>query len=74
MILAVRTASALVAYRDRCPACGASLATATLRGTDLACPCGASFDVSLAGPPAGAGAPLDPVPLLEGPSSVRVLL
>jgi Fe-S cluster biogenesis protein NfuA/nitrite reductase/ring-hydroxylating ferredoxin subunit len=69
----LRLEEQLYAYRDGCPACGGSLAGARLRGDLLDCPgCDRSYDVRRAGRAAGDGPDLNPVPLLEDPSGVRV--
>ena len=69
----LRLEEQLYAYRDGCPACGGSLAGARLRGDLLDCPgCARSYDVRRAGRAAGDGPDLNPVPLLEDPSGVRV--
>jgi Fe-S cluster biogenesis protein NfuA/nitrite reductase/ring-hydroxylating ferredoxin subunit len=54
------------AYRPACPACGETLAVATLSGDALACgACGAGFDVRRAGRALDGGdLHLEPVPLL----------
>ncbi|MFD4549718.1 NifU family protein [Streptomyces sp. NPDC058466] len=72
-LLLVRLPGHLYAYRDRCPACGASLAAAALDGELLRCAaCAAEFDVHRAG--RGDRGHLEPVPLLEEDGSVRVAL
>ena len=64
--LACRIADTVYAYRDRCGACGGSLAGARLTGVVLRCPgCGAGFDVVHAGAGVGGDSSLDPIPLLE---------
>jgi len=75
-VLFVATAGGRYAYRPGCPACGASLAAATVTGETLACGCGAAFDVRRAGRALdGGGAHLEPVPLLvSGDGTVRVAL
>jgi Fe-S cluster biogenesis protein NfuA/nitrite reductase/ring-hydroxylating ferredoxin subunit len=65
------------AYRPACPACGGSLESAQLQGTELECPgCGHRFDARRAG--RCVGAPelhLEPVPLLVDDSGlVKVAL
>jgi Fe-S cluster biogenesis protein NfuA/nitrite reductase/ring-hydroxylating ferredoxin subunit len=63
----------LYAYRDACPACGGSLTGARARGDSVDCPgCGRTYDVRHAGRAAGGGPHLDPVPLLQDASGVRV--
>jgi Fe-S cluster biogenesis protein NfuA/nitrite reductase/ring-hydroxylating ferredoxin subunit len=75
-VLFVAAAGGRYAYRPACPACGASLAAATVTGETLACGCGAAFDVRRAGRALDGGAAhLEPVPLLvAGDGSVRVAL
>lgn len=69
----VRINDQLYAYRDVCPACGASLAGSRLRGDVLDCPdCGATFDARHAGRAVDGGQGLAPVPLLEDGADVRV--
>jgi Fe-S cluster biogenesis protein NfuA/nitrite reductase/ring-hydroxylating ferredoxin subunit len=58
----------VVAYRDRCPACGARLGEASLDGEVLTCAgCGSAYDVRHAGAGLGTTSRLEPVPLLPGP-------
>ncbi|HZV51441.1 MAG TPA: NifU family protein [Candidatus Dormibacteraeota bacterium] len=73
-VLFCRLPTGWYAYRDRCPACGASLEGATLEGAELACPaCARRFDVRRAGRSLDGSCALEPVPLLnEG--IVRVAL
>ena len=76
-VLFVAAAGDRWAYRPACPACGETLAVATLSGDALACgACGAGFDVRRAGRALdGGGAHLEPVPLLVGDDgTVRVAL
>jgi Fe-S cluster biogenesis protein NfuA/nitrite reductase/ring-hydroxylating ferredoxin subunit len=75
-VLFVAAAGGRYAYRPGCPACGASLAAATMAGETLACGCGAAFDVRRAGRALdGGGRHLEPVPLLVGDDgTVRVAL
>ena len=56
----------LVAYLDRCPACGEELSRGSLAGDVLTCGCGQAFDARRAGRAADdSGAnPMVPVPLL----------
>ena len=71
LICAVR--GTLYAYRDRCAACGSSLGAGRLERGELACECGARYDVCRAG--AGLDDPglhLDPLPLLSDSQGVRV--
>jgi Fe-S cluster biogenesis protein NfuA/nitrite reductase/ring-hydroxylating ferredoxin subunit len=65
----------LLAYRDSCPGCLAGLAGGRLDGDVLTCAgCGRAYDVTRAGQAVdGAGAPLEPVPLLRrGARTVEV--
>ena len=54
------------AYRDGCPACGASLGSARFAGGELRCSCGVAYDVRLAGRSADVSLSLEPLPLLVG--------
>jgi Fe-S cluster biogenesis protein NfuA/nitrite reductase/ring-hydroxylating ferredoxin subunit len=71
-VLFLRVDGAAYAYAPACPACGASLEAAALVGADLCCPaCGGRYDVRQAGRPLdGAGARLEPIPLLVGDAGV----
>ena len=56
----------VLAYRDRCAACDATLREAELAGPLLTCSvCGSAFDLPRAGRAADGEAQLDPVPLLR---------
>jgi Fe-S cluster biogenesis protein NfuA/nitrite reductase/ring-hydroxylating ferredoxin subunit len=56
----------VLAYRDRCAACDASLRDAALAGPLLTCAsCGCAFDLPRAGRAAAGPGQLDPVPLLR---------
>jgi Fe-S cluster biogenesis protein NfuA/nitrite reductase/ring-hydroxylating ferredoxin subunit len=56
----------VLAYRDRCAICAASLSEATLAGPMLMCGgCGGAFDLTRAGRSATGEDHLDPVPLLR---------
>jgi Fe-S cluster biogenesis protein NfuA/nitrite reductase/ring-hydroxylating ferredoxin subunit len=56
----------VLAYRDRCACCDASLVDAGLAGTLLTCAaCGSAFDLPRAGLTADGAAQLAPVPLLR---------
>jgi Fe-S cluster biogenesis protein NfuA/nitrite reductase/ring-hydroxylating ferredoxin subunit len=55
----------VLAYRDRCAACDASLRDASLAGPLLLCACGCTFDLTRAGLAAAGDEQLDPVPLLR---------
>lgn len=70
-----RVGKDLYAYRNACPACGATVEGGTLVGEVLRCAaCAASYDIRLAGRSLdGAAMHLDPVPLVsEGGGTVRV--
>ena|SRR5690349_16135195 len=75
-VFMARLAGTLYAYEDRCPRCGAGLAGGRLDATTLTCAgCGARFDLRLAGRPVDAtGDQLQPLPLLDDASGVRVAL
>ena len=64
----------LLAYRDACAACGASLADAMLEGATLSCAaCSHSFELRLAGRSSeGTGLQLEPVPLLREDGEIRI--
>jgi Fe-S cluster biogenesis protein NfuA/nitrite reductase/ring-hydroxylating ferredoxin subunit len=66
----------LYAYRDRCAACGSSLAEGHLDRETLTCPgCAAQYNVRLAGQGAtDAAGHLDPLPLLADSQGVRVAI
>jgi Fe-S cluster biogenesis protein NfuA/nitrite reductase/ring-hydroxylating ferredoxin subunit len=79
LVCAVR--GTLYAYRDGCPACGASMAAGQLDREVLTCPCGTRYDVRAAGRglgdvagdgTGGTGLHLDPLPLLSDSAGVRV--
>ncbi|HET6173759.1 MAG TPA: NifU family protein [Gaiellales bacterium] len=55
----------VLAYRDRCASCGASLSEASLAGPLLTCGCGCAFDLTRAGRAMAGEEHLDPVPLLR---------
>ncbi len=56
----------VLAYRDHCATCAASLRGASLAGPLLECPgCGCAFDLTRAGRAATGEGHLDPVPLLR---------
>ena len=55
----------VLAYRDRCAVCAASLEEATLSGPLLLCGCGSAFDLTRAGRAAAGEEQLEPVPLLR---------
>jgi nitrite reductase/ring-hydroxylating ferredoxin subunit len=76
-VLFLRPGERVYAYRPECPGCGASLGTAPLRATELACPgCANRYDVLRAG--RCLDAPqlhLEPVPLLvDDAGLVRIAL
>jgi Fe-S cluster biogenesis protein NfuA len=65
----------LVAYRDRCSACGSELVGAPLQDETLACPaCASRFDLRHAGRSLGDGRALVPVPMLPDGAGWRVSL
>lgn len=56
----------VLAYRDRCVVCDASLRQASLTGPLLVCaPCGSAFDLTRAGRGTTGEGQLDPLPLLK---------
>lgn len=69
-----RVGTALYAYLDRCPSCGAQVRDGSLEGEVLRCAsCGSSYDVRLAGRSLdGAPKHLDPVPLLDDGGIVKI--
>ena len=73
-VVVCRLDGELYAYRDRCPACGGSLAGAALAADVLACgSCGQRYDVRLAGRGVdNPGVHLVPLPLLAGDGGVRL--
>ena len=75
-VMAARIEDTYYAYLDRCPACEASLVGASLRGSVLTCAnCESRYDVRLAGRAVdGSGRHLDPLPLLDDASGIRVAL
>jgi Fe-S cluster biogenesis protein NfuA/nitrite reductase/ring-hydroxylating ferredoxin subunit len=75
-VVMARLGDTYYAYSDACAVCGASLSGASLDGDVLSCPaCAARFDVRLAGMSAdGSGRRLDPLPLLDDVSGIRVAL
>ncbi len=75
-LLVARIDGVLLAFRDSCAGCGATLSAGTLLGGLLGCPkCGMSFDLPRAGLAVdNGGAQLDPVPLVPGSDGARVAL
>jgi Fe-S cluster biogenesis protein NfuA/nitrite reductase/ring-hydroxylating ferredoxin subunit len=75
-VMAARIEDTYYAYVDRCPACEASLVSSTLHGSVLTCAsCEGRYDVRLAGRAVdGSGRHLDPLPLLDDASGIRVAL
>lgn len=75
-VLLCRIADTYYAYADCCPTCGGSLAGSTLIGDVLSCgSCRAAYDVRLAGRAMDrTGRHLDPLPLLDDVSGIRVAL
>jgi Fe-S cluster biogenesis protein NfuA/nitrite reductase/ring-hydroxylating ferredoxin subunit len=73
-IVLCRVGNQLYAYQDRCPSCGEAMHDGGLAGEVLRCAaCGERYDVRLAGRSlARAALHLDPVPLLEDASGIRV--
>jgi Fe-S cluster biogenesis protein NfuA/nitrite reductase/ring-hydroxylating ferredoxin subunit len=70
-MLFARVEGTSYAYRPTCPACGDSLEGATLRGADLTCACGNTFDLRRAGRCLDEPQlQLEPVPLLVDPSGL----
>lgn len=72
--LVVRLQDGLVAYRNRCPGCEASVDDAPLEGTVLACRgCGARFDVGRGGRgPEADSRYLEALPVLEKGGGARI--
>lgn len=75
-VLMCRRAGTYYAYADGCPVCTESLGAARLEGDVLTCAaCAAQYDVRLAGRAADrSGSHLDPLPLLDDASGIRVAL
>jgi nitrite reductase/ring-hydroxylating ferredoxin subunit len=75
-LLVANVAGTLLAYRDACAGCGASLLSGELDDGTLGCPsCGRQYSLPLAGRVLGQeDLQLEPVPLLEGEGQVRVAL
>jgi Fe-S cluster biogenesis protein NfuA/nitrite reductase/ring-hydroxylating ferredoxin subunit len=77
-LIVANVAGTLLAYRDRCAGCGASLEQATLLGGTMTCPsCKRLFDLPRAGRCVNVpdtGLQLEPVPLLRNGGPVRVAL
>ena len=71
----LRIQQQVYAYRDACPACSGSLVGARAERDLLDCPgCGRTYDVRHAGHAAGDGPSLEPVPLLQDSTGVRVAI
>lgn len=75
-VLICRLGDTFYAYADHCPSCAGSLAGAALHDEQIVCPsCASRFDARLAGRALdGSGRHLDPLPLLDDVSGVRVAL
>jgi Fe-S cluster biogenesis protein NfuA/nitrite reductase/ring-hydroxylating ferredoxin subunit len=75
-VLICRLGETYYAYTDSCPSCGGSLGDARLAGDVLTCAaCAGRYDVRLAGRAAdGSGRRLEPLPLLDDVSGIRVAL
>jgi nitrite reductase/ring-hydroxylating ferredoxin subunit len=73
-LVVANVAGTLLAYRDACAGCGASLAGGALDDGVLACPaCRRQYALPLAGRSLGPeDLQLQPVPLLEEAGAVRV--
>jgi Fe-S cluster biogenesis protein NfuA/nitrite reductase/ring-hydroxylating ferredoxin subunit len=75
-IMLCRVGKQLYAYRGKCPACGTTIEIGALRGEVLSCAsCGMSYNVHFAGRSLGGnGLHLEPIPLLENESGVKIAL
>lgn len=77
-VLMARLGETYFAYADSCPACGGSLAEGAgpLEGDLLGCgSCSVRYDVRIAGRAAdGSGRRLEPLPLLDDVSGIRIAL
>lgn len=75
-VLVARIGGTLYAYADSCPGCAGALTEATLAGEMLTCrECAARYDLRLAGKAVdGSGTHLEPLPLLDDASGVRIAL
>jgi Fe-S cluster biogenesis protein NfuA/nitrite reductase/ring-hydroxylating ferredoxin subunit len=73
-VLMARLGETYYAYSDVCPSCGSALAGSTLAGDVLTCAeCSAAYDIRLAGICTdGSGRRLDPLPLLDDVSGIRI--
>jgi Fe-S cluster biogenesis protein NfuA len=74
-ILVANLDGTLVAYLDRCPSCySTALAEGQLEGDLLGCPCGAVYDLRLAGLRPDTDLHLTPIPLLPERGAWKVAL
>jgi nitrite reductase/ring-hydroxylating ferredoxin subunit len=75
-VLLCRLGQTYYAYTDTCAACGGSLKGSSLVGDLLTCPsCEGRYDVRLAGRSRdGSGRRLEPLPLLDDVSGIRIAL
>jgi Fe-S cluster biogenesis protein NfuA/nitrite reductase/ring-hydroxylating ferredoxin subunit len=75
-ILLCRIGKSLYAYRDTCPGCASPMHGGAFGGDVIACPsCGERYDVRRAGRSTeNRGLHLEPVPLLEDQTGVRIAL
>ena len=75
-VLMCRLGQTYFAYADHCPSCDGSLAGAALQDEQIVCAsCASRYDARLAGRALdGSGRHLDPLPLLDDVSGIRVAL
>jgi Fe-S cluster biogenesis protein NfuA len=74
-LMVANIAGTLLAYRDRCAGCMASLSSGMLLGGTLTCTsCGRAYDLPRAGRQKDGDLQLEPVPLLRGGGEVKVAL